>query len=263
MGPDTAPPNGPLPALTPAAPRGRTIVIDAGHGGIDGGMHGPIGGGPTVEEKAVTLAIARRLRETLQARGMGVVLTRTRDTLVALADRGRMANQQHGDLFVSIHVNAANPGWRDAAAARGFETYFLAEAKSEDARRVAALENESVQFETAAPTTGADPLGFILSDMAQNAHLRESSRLAAIVQRRLARIHPGPNRGVKQAGFKVLVTASMPAILVEVGYGTNAEDAAFITGDKGQRAIAAAIAEAAAEYFGRAVPGDEPTGVVP
>ena len=261
-GTDTAAPNGPpraaMPAVTPAGPRGRTIVVDAGHGGIDGGMHGA-----TVQEKAVTLAIARRLRETLQARGMGVILTRTRDTLIALADRGRIANQQHGDLFVSIHVNAANPGWRDAAAARGFETYFLAEAKSEDARRVAALENESVQFETAAPTPGSDPLGFILSDMAQNAHLRESSRLAALVQRRLARVHPGPNRGVKQAGFKVLVTASMPAILVEVGYGTNAEDAAFITGDKGQRAIAAAIADAAAEYFGLATPADDSGTTVP
>lgn len=245
-------------AVTPGTgARARMIVVDAGHGGVDGGMRGTPNGAPVVREKDVTLAIARRLRETLQARGMGVVLTRTRDTLIALADRGRIANTQHGDLFVSIHVNAANPKWRDAAAARGFETYFLADAKSEDARRVAELENESEQYETKGPNASSDPLGFILSDMAQNAHLREASRLAALVQRRLGRVHPGTNRGVKQAGFKVLVTASMPAILVEVGYGSNAADAEYITSDKGQRAIAAAIADAAAEYFGVVSPSED------
>ncbi|MBV9879362.1 MAG: N-acetylmuramoyl-L-alanine amidase [Gemmatirosa sp.] len=237
----------------PARPRGtHVIVVDAGHGGQDSGMHGPLGGGPAVEEKDVTLAIARQLRETLRARGVEVVMTRTRDTLIALADRGRIANQERGELFVSIHVNAANPAWRDAAGARGFETYFLADAKSEDARRVAALENESVRFETGPAAPATDALGFIISDMAQNEHLRESSRLATLVQRRLAKVHPGPSRGVKQAGFKVLVTASMPAILVEVGYGTNGGDAAFMTSAAGQQVIAAAIADAAVEYLSRA-----------
>jgi N-acetylmuramoyl-L-alanine amidase len=241
----------------------RVVVVDAGHGGPDSGMHGPLRGGPVVDEKNVTLAISRKLRETLEARGVAVVLTRARDTLIALSDRGRIANQYHGELFISIHVNAANPNWRDAAGTRGFETYFLAEAKSEDARRVASLENESVQFETASPKAGNDPLGFILSDMAQNAHLRESSRFADLVQRRLARVHPSPSRGVKQAGFRVLVTASMPAILVEVGYGTNAEDAAYMLSPRGQQAMATAIADAAIEYLGRSGTGSDVVGSVP
>ena len=235
----------------PRAARRRTVVVDAGHGGVDPGMRGAPAGGPVVLEKDVTLGIARALRAALADRGLDVVLTRDRDTLVALADRGRIANARRGDLFVSLHVNAANPAWRDAAAVRGFETYFLSEARTGEARDVAARENESVRFE-AAPAAGAeDPLRFIVSDLAQNEYLRVSQRLAQAVQRRLGRVHPAPSRGVQQAGFKVLVTASMPAVLVEVGYGTNAADAAYITGAAGQRAIAAAIADAAVEHLSR------------
>jgi N-acetylmuramoyl-L-alanine amidase len=179
------------------------------------------------------------------------VYTRTKDTLIALADRGRIANQSNGDVFISIHVNAANPHWRDPAAARGFETYFLAEAKTEDARRVEEMENESVRFEASTVVPADDPLNFILSDMIQNEHLRESSDLAGIVQRHLALVHPGPSRGVKQAGFRVLVTAFMPAVLVEIGFGTNAAEAELLASSVKQRAMARAIADATTEYLGR------------
>ena len=111
--------------------------------------------------------------------------TRTTDTLIALSDRGRIANDAHADLFVSIHVNAANPGWKDPGGARGFETYFLAEAKTEDARRVEQMENEVVKFETGPSARAGDPLSFILNDMAQNEHLRESNELADLIQRRI------------------------------------------------------------------------------
>ncbi len=225
-------------------------MVDAGHGGPDAGMRGPVVGGVPLTEKEVTLGVSRALRDALAARGVDVVMTRTRDTLIALADRGRIANASRGDVFVSVHVNAANPAWRDPGAARGFETYFLSDARTEDARQVAERENESVRYEATASTDG-DPLRFIVSDLAQNAHLRASSRLAATVQRRLARVHPGPNRGVHQAGFKVLVTASMPAILVEAGFGSNPAEAAYLTGERGQREIAEAIADAVVEHLGR------------
>ncbi|HZS59854.1 MAG TPA: N-acetylmuramoyl-L-alanine amidase, partial [Gemmatimonadaceae bacterium] len=208
---------------TPGKP--HLVVVDAGHGGPDNGMTGPIGSTHPILEKDITLAVAKKVATALKARGIDVVMTRTRDTLIALSDRGKIANEHHGDLFLSIHVNAANPEWHDPAAARGFETYFLAEAKTEDAKRVAQMENEAVRFETNADGTKNDPLNFILNDMKQNQHLRESSELAAIIQRRLAKIHPGPDRGVKQAGFRVLVTAYMPAVLVEIGFGTNAAEA--------------------------------------
>jgi N-acetylmuramoyl-L-alanine amidase len=240
---------------SPATPESglarRLVVVDAGHGGPDGGMRGPIGDGPRVVEKNVTLAVSLALREALRARGVGVVMTRTTDTLIALHDRGRIANQRQGDLFVSIHVNAANPAWRDPGATRGFETYFLSEAQTADDRRVADLENESVKFEGAANGGRDDPLSFIMRDMAQNEHLRGSSELASMVQRRLARAHPGPSRGVRQAGFRVLVSAFMPAVLVEVGYGSSPADAAFITSAAGQREIAEAVADAAVEYLKR------------
>ncbi|MGZ8491466.1 MAG: N-acetylmuramoyl-L-alanine amidase family protein [Gemmatirosa sp.] len=229
----------------------RMVVVDAGHGGPDGGMQGPLGGGPRIREKDVTLAVALALRNSLRTRGVGVSMTRTADTLIALADRGKIANQRAGDLFISIHVNAANPSWRDPASTRGFETYFLSEAKTADDRRVADLENESVRFEGASTGDRDDPLSFIMRDMAQNEHLRESSELAAIVQRRLARSHPGPSRGVRQAGFRVLVTAFMPAVLVEIGFGSNPADAAWMSSAQGQREIADAVADAAVDYLRR------------
>ncbi|HVZ77730.1 MAG TPA: N-acetylmuramoyl-L-alanine amidase [Gemmatimonadaceae bacterium] len=227
----------------------RRVIVDAGHGGPDNGMSGPVGGGPKIYEKNITLQVALKLGKALEERGVNVTYTRTRDTLIALGDRGRIANQAGGDLFVSVHVNAANPNWKNPGAARGFETYFLSEAKTEDARRVERMENASVRFETDTKVSTDDPLSFILSDMKQNEHLRESADLADRIQQTLGAVEPGPSRGVKQAGFMVLVTAFMPAVLVEIGFGTNPDDAAFISNPRTQQAIADAIADATVEYL--------------
>lgn len=227
----------------------RTVVVDAGHGGPDNGMTGPIGAGPKIYEKNITLAVAKKLGEELASRGVHVVYTRTTDTLIALSDRGKIANQADGDLFVSIHVNAANPNWKDPGAARGFETYFLAEARTEDARRVEQMENDAVRFENGPAASKDDPLGFIIGDMLQNEHLRESNELAATIQHHLARVEPGPSRGVKQAGFRVLVTAYMPAVLVEIGFGTNPAEAQFLTTPSKQQEIADAVADGVLEYL--------------
>ena len=243
-------PEHPLPPIPPKRAGHRLVIVDAGHGGVDNGMTGPIGDGPRIREKDITLAVALKLGKRLRAHGVDVVYTRTTDTLIALDDRGRIANRAGGDLFISVHVNAANPTWKDPGAARGFETYFLAEAHTEDARRVEQMENESVRFEGGpAAVNKDDPLGFILSDMRQNEHLRESSELAETIQDHLAQMHPGPNRGVKQAGFRVLVTAYMPAVLVEIGFGTNSREAAFLSDPAKQNAIANAIAAGAMEYL--------------
>jgi N-acetylmuramoyl-L-alanine amidase len=239
------------PNREPARAR-HIVVVDAGHGGRDNGMSGPLGSArKTLSEKQITLAVARRVGAILQARGIGVVYTRTTDTLIALADRGRIANEANGNLFLSIHVNAANPAWNNAGGARGFETYFLAEAKTQDERRVEEMENASVAFEDTPRLDRGDPLNFILADMKQNEHLRESSQLAAVVQRQLQTIHPGPNRGVKQAGFSVLVHAFMPAVLVELGFGTNPREAEFLMDPREQDRMATAIATAAIEYLDR------------
>ena len=229
----------------------RLVVVDAGHGGPDGGMHGPLGGGPEVLEKNITLNVARRVGAALGDRGIDVKYTRTSDTLIALSDRGRIANDAHADLFVSIHVNAANPGWKDPGGARGFETYFLAEAKTEDARRVERMENEVVKFESGPSARAGDPLNFIINDMAQNEHLREANELADLIQRRMSQVHPGPSRGVKQAGFRVLVTAFMPAVLVEIGFGSNPAEAAYMTDAARMNELASAISDGVLEYLKR------------
>jgi N-acetylmuramoyl-L-alanine amidase len=113
------------------------------------------------------------------------------------------------------------------------------------------MENEAVRFETGANARKGDPLSFIINDMAQNEHLRESNELAGTIQRSLGRVHPGPSRGVKQANFAVLRTSFMPAVLVELGFGTNAAEAGYLTDDAAQRALAEAIANATADYLDR------------
>lgn len=244
--PGAAPQRTPPRAAT--TDRKRVVVVDAGHGGKDNGTSG-LAGRRRIYEKDIALAVALALRDSLRKRGVTVVMTRDDDTFIPLSDRGRYANQHEGDLFLSIHVNAANPRARDRALVRGFETFFLAEARTEDAKRVQEMENEVIRFETGADAPKDDPLSFIINDMAQNEHLRESSDLAEVVQQRLARMHPGPNRGVKQADFYVLRTAFMPAVLIEIGFATNATEAAYIAESRRQRQLAGSIAEAAIEYL--------------
>jgi N-acetylmuramoyl-L-alanine amidase len=227
---------------------GHIVTIDPGHGGVDPGNPGtffPRG----VREKDVTLQIGILLRDELRRRGVGVRMTRTTDTLIDLADRGGYCTEAC-DLFVSLHINslARRRGYTDI---RGFETYFLAEARTEDAARVARMENDAVRFETGADEVGTmGGLDFILKDLQLNEHLRESARAAELVQRKLGSVHTGESRGVKQAGFMVLTTARRPAILVELGYSTNPEDGRFLTRRSSQKAMASALADAVLEYLG-------------
>jgi len=238
--------------LAPTHGKKRLVVVDAGHGGVDPGMKGPLGGGPTwLHEKVITLAVAKLVAKELRARGVNVLMTRTTDTLIALADRGRIANAAHGDLFVSVHVNATGSRGRDGARERGYETYFLAEAKTEDARRVERMENEAVKFETGVNASKGDPLSFIINDMAQNEHLRESNELAQLIQDGFRSFHPGPSRGVQQANFAVLRGSFMPAVLVEIGFGTNPQEASFISDADNQRTIARSIARSVISYLKR------------
>ena len=237
------------PPVVRKPPSRKVVVIDAGHGGPDNGMTGPIGTPAWFVEKDIVLSVANKLGTILRARGVDVLMTRTTDTLIALSDRGRIANSNRGDVFISIHVNA--PGSRTAAGARerGFETYFLAEAKTADSRRVQDMENESVKFETGANAPKGDPLSFIITDMAQNEHLRESSDLAQTIQQGLIDVHPGPNRGVNQANFAVLRGSYMPAVLVELGFGSNQSEATYLSDQDNQRALARNIAESVIAYL--------------
>jgi len=227
--------------------RGHGVTIDAGHGGVDPGNPGlffPNG----LREKDVTLQLSLLVRDELASRGVKVVMTRRTDTLIDLRSRGAYCRDDC-DLFVSIHVNSLprRPGYQRV---RGFETYFLAEAKTEDAARVARMENEAIRFEGSGdPAEQPGGLDFILKDLQLNEHLRESARAAELVQSYLQESHTGPDLGVKQAGFMVLTTARRPAILIETGYSTNPDDARLLTARASQRNLAASIADAVVAYL--------------
>ena len=196
----------------------HTIVVDPGHGGRDPGAIGPTG----LKEKDVVLDIGRRLAELLRKNlDVKVVLTRSSDRFIPLDERARIALRNDGKLFVSIHTNA-NP----KRYARGTETYFLSEAKTEDAMRVAQRENASLQYQE--PVRLATTENFrIVEDirlgMLSNQFLKESQALAALVQSELVRTLQTRNRGVKQAGFYVMMgtEATMPGVLVEVAFISN------------------------------------------
>ena len=222
----------------------HTIVVDPGHGGIDPGnpgLHFPRG----LTEKDITLGIGRLLRAELLRRGLSVVLTRATDTLIDLASRPLYCRADC-DLFVSIHINSM-PAGRRQTQVNGVETYFLSDAKTEDQKRVAQMENDALRFENAPVVEG--PLAYILRDLQLNEYLRESARLAELVQTRVATIHPGEDRGVQQGPFLVLAAARRPAILVEAGFATNRSDGAFLASAQGQHKIAGAIADGIVAYL--------------
>lgn len=226
----TSVPTGPSPSALPsAAPRSgpevagiRTVVIDPGHGGGEVGAQGP---GGTLE-KDVTLAIARKLRAALVNNlGLQAFLTRDKDLEVPLDDRAAFANNYKADLFVSIHANASR-----AAGAKGSEVYFLSyQASDDESRRIAAMEGGAIPTVARAPV--ASDVALILWDMAQAEHLEESSTLASRIQEELAGVTGSEGRGVKQAPFRVLVGATMPAVLVEVAFISNAEEEKQLTSD--------------------------------
>lgn len=218
-----------------------TVVIDPGHGGRDPGAKGPRG----TPEKDVVLKIALDLAEVLESRGIRALLTREDDTFVPLAERTRFANRRNADLFVSIHANAAT-----RSSAEGFETYFLSAARTEDARRVARMENAAIRYENPAiDPESLDDLNFILWDLAQNEYLRESSALAEILQEDLGRRLPHPSRGVKQAPFAVLNGAFMPAVLFESGFISNPREESLLNDPRFRTRLVEGLAESIVTYF--------------
>lgn len=229
----------PLKGSKPAELLGiRTIVIDPGHGGKEVGAIGPGG----LVEKDVTLAVARKLAASLAAKtGARVVLTREDDSLVSLDQRTAIANQYQADLFLSVHMNAAV-----TKGAKGSETYFLSlEASDELAKRAAETENAAAASHSASPT--AD-LNLILWDLAQQQYLHESSKFATAIQEEMNAATGVQNRGVKQAPFKVLVGATMPAALVEVGFISNPEEETKLQSDEFQDMMVDALTRAVQRY---------------
>ncbi|MBS1913666.1 MAG: N-acetylmuramoyl-L-alanine amidase [Bacteroidetes bacterium] len=221
-----------------------TIVIDAGHGGKDPGALGI----DDVQEKDVTLAVALALRDQVRARmpGVKVVMTRDDDRFIELYRRGQIANERGGKLFISIHCNSMPEKPHPAS---GFECYILRPGKSDDAASVAALENSVIRYEADQgkyPSRSAE--NTILASMAQSAFVRYSDKLAHEIRRAMRGRTGIPDRGVHQAGFYVLVGASMPGVLVEIGYLSNRKDSKVLNSRKGREKIARSIAEGIRNY---------------
>ncbi len=207
---------------TPQAPQRPTIVIDPGHGGVETGAVGPSG----TQEKELTLMLAQGLARELGRRlPVDVELTRDEDAELPLDTRAAIANQHRAALFISIHLNSSV-----GAGATGAETYFLS-LEASDARAAAAARMENRPPPGAAgagapgePASAVAGLELILWDLAQSQHLAESQRFASIVQDELNTALGLRNRGVKQAPFRVLMGAAMPAVLVELGFLSNPDE---------------------------------------
>lgn len=216
----------------------RRVVVDAGHGGHDTGAVGPGG----TREKDVSLAIATRLARKLEAAGLEVVMTRDDDTFVKLEDRTRFANRQKGDLFISIHCNAA-----PTKTLRGIETYTLNTSSNRYSIRLAARENATTE-------KGVGDLQYILADLATKANTGESQHLADRVQRSLVRDLAADYKNVKDLGTKealffVLLGAKMPAILVETSFLSHPEEEERLADAEYQEKIAASISEAVSGFL--------------
>ncbi|MFM2425455.1 MAG: hypothetical protein RL747_999, partial [Bacteroidota bacterium] len=216
----------------------NTLVIDAGHGGLDPGCNG----NNEIFEKDVTLGVALKLGKILKDSlpGLKVLYTRTTDKTLKLWERPNLANNNRADLFISIHCNANNN--RTAA---GSETYFMGLHKSEGNLEVAKRENAAITYEADYRENsrygGFDPEsaeGHIIFSLVQNAYMKQSLKLASGIEAHTNKISAIKSRGVKQAGFLVLWQTSMPSVLVETGFLTNPTDRSYLRTAEGQQKIA-------------------------
>jgi N-acetylmuramoyl-L-alanine amidase len=221
------------------------IVLDAGHGGMDHGATGVTG----VKEKDVTLGVALKLGKLIEQSlpGVKVVYTRTDDRFVPLYRRGQIANEANGKLFISIHANSLR---RKPNPTRGFEVYLLRPGRTDEAISIAEQENSVIELEEGYEERyqKLTDENFILLTMAQSQYARASELFADIALQEMEDELSIPNRGVRQAGFLVLVGASMPNVLVETAYLSNREDERFLRSASGQTKMARALFNAIKRY---------------
>ncbi len=222
----------------------NVIVIDAGHGGKDTGTLGVNG----IEEKNINLAIALKLGKDIeqQMKDVKVVFTRKTDKFIELYRRGQIANEAGGNLFISIHCNATPKKPSDA---NGFEVYLLRPGRTKEAIDIAERENSVIKYEdNPARYKKLTDENFILVSMAQSSYMRYSEKFAEILDKEFSKNIGIEARGVKQAGFYVLVGASMPSVLIETGFLSNRHDARYLNSSKGQAQIAEAILKAIKKF---------------
>ncbi len=236
------------PALSSAMEEDKkwVIVIDAGHGGRDPGALGSFS-----KEKDITLPIALKTGDyiTKNLSNVKVLYTRESDVFVDIRDRAEFANRNKADLFVSIHVN-----WAKYRSIKGTETFVMGLAKDQENLEVAMKENEVILLEDDYTTKyeGFDPKSpesYIMFTLIQNIHLSQSTNLASKMQSQYKDRVSRTDRGVKQAGFWVLFMTTMPSVLTEIGFITNADEEKFLNSTQGKDYIASAIFRACRDYI--------------
>lgn len=238
---DPAPP-GNFPQINRSATRFTTIVLDAGHGGRDPGAISPNGR----YEKDVVLAVTKKVGEYIEEYlpELEVVYTRDDDTFIGLAERGRIANREAGNLFISIHTNSYA-----GRTASGAEFYFLGTGRSESALEVMQRENSVIQFEEGNnATTELTEEQLRVYELQNIGNMAMSQQFAEFLAYQFSERARRRSRGVKQAGLQVLFEASMPGVLVELGFLSNAQEERFMISDYGQSILASAIFRAVREY---------------
>lgn len=237
-------PPAPPPVLTPPKTGVQTVILDAGHGGDDGGVHGAAG----TLEKQVTLEVARRLKTVIEARmGVRVVLTREDDRAVGPDERTATANNAKGDLFVSLHMSSS-----PSPATTGATVYFMRlDREGEETRREAGAQA------VALPVLGGGTrvVETIRWDLAQARHVEDSGRLANLLAAALEGHVPTMPQPVQAAPLRVLAGLDMPAVLFEMGYLTNADQEKRATADEGRTVLVQALYDAVNRFALAPPPG--------
>ena len=224
----------------------KTIVIDPGHGGRDPGAIGPNG----VKEKDVVLAVGLALRDELGKKSnLNVFMTRTTDKFIPLRERTQFANKKNADLFISIHANSISGSKKRKSYTKGYKMYFLSQAKNEDDKLAAMIENSVIELEE--DTQKGDYLQQVLTDMANNEFLTESQDISILIAesfgtllKKVKKLHTG----VGQANFWVLNGAYMPSVLVETCFISNPNEEKLLKNKKFQKKLGIAIGDAVIQF---------------
>ncbi len=245
-----------------ASLRLKKVVIDAGHGGRDPGAISPDG---KVREKNITLSVALKLGELINKRhpDVEVIYTRKTDIFIPLDERTKIANRNKADLFISIHVNAAQ-----SRAASGSETFVMGVNKTSSNLEVTMLENSVIMLEGDDYSTRYegfnpnDPESYIVFSLLQNAHIEQSLLMASLVQKQFAKGPIKIDRGIKQGPLLVLWKTGMPGVLVELGFISNQNDLRILNDKKSHDKFAEGIFNAFEEYKNQYEKGYQNTSAV-
>jgi len=224
-----------------------TVVIDAGHGGKDGGAVGHKG----LLEKDLNLDVSIRLASKIRTQypEVSVLLTRSCDEFLPLQSRADFVNKNNADLFISIHTNSA-----ETRSAHGTEVFILGTDRMDDNLDIAMRENAVIKLESDYQTTyqGFDPNSvesYIMFELMQNRHMDQSLHYASLVQKEFTNTLHRADRGVRQAAFWVLLKSACPSVLIEMGFISNADEEIYLKSDQGKREIAEALFDAFVAYY--------------